>query len=374
MDTGSGLLIRDSGGKIDVMQTEDFVRLANNFYNFKGMESLSSRINTDIELTNFLAEKSQGLLPKYKVAFVFICLNPLYWEFAPEMVKGAKDFFLPGHKTDFFFWTDIPEKDEDIRAKMTCEFQKILGLNPQDHNLIYNDITIGQNYKTNLNQKILSVMDLRKTVEVNIIPTEPIEWPFPTLKRYHLFLQEEEKLKDYDYIFYCDTDMRFVDIVGDEILGNGLTAAPHPGYAVRKEYYPPYEPNQFSASYIQRPGRVVMEGDKKRFRPEYYAGGFQGGKSKQYIEAMKVCRELIDTDLKNGYIPIWNDETVWNKYLSENPPDIMLTPSYIYPDSLINEYYIPLWGQNYQPKLITLTKWFSLSKESGQNLQQILKQ
>jgi len=64
---------------------------------------------------------------------------------------------------------------------------------------------------------------------------------------------------------------------------------------------------------------------------------------------------------KNGYTAIWNDESHWNFELSENPPEIMLTPSYIYPDSLINEYYIPLWGRSFQPKLITLTKWFSLA-------------
>lgn len=355
------------------MNQEDFNRLANNFYNSKGLDSDAERIALDTELANFLVAHQPDIEKKYRVAFVFICLNPLYWEFTSEMVNGAKKFFLPGHQTDFFFWTDIPEKDEDIRSKMTAEFQKVLGLNPHDHNLIYNDLIIGQNYRTNLNQKILSVIDLRKATNVNIIPTESVPWPSPTLLRYHLFLQQEEKLKNYDYIFYCDVDMKFVNIVGDEVLGAGLTAAPHPGYAVRKEYYPPYEPNELSASYIPRPGRVVNEEGKKRFRPEYYAGGFQGGKASLFIEAMKKCKELIEADQRIGYTPIWNDETVWNKYLSTNPPSVMLTPSYIYPDSLINEYYVPLWGRNYQPKLITVTKWFSLSAEGGQAIKDMTK-
>jgi len=354
------------------MEQGDFVRLANNFYNSRNLESHLERINVDAELQNYV--QSQRNLPKYKVALVFICLNPLYWEFAPEMVKGAKQYFLPGHKTDFFFWTDIPEKEKDISEKIQNEFRawfQQVGANPNDLNLLQQDITI-KGKIMNVQKIIQNVVGLRKMEGVNVIPTEPVPWPSPTLLRYHLFLQHEEKLKEYDYVFYVDIDMVWKNIVGDEILGN-LTAAPHPGYWLRKEYYPPYEPNSLSASYIQRPGRITHEEGKPRFRPEYYAGGFQGGKTAKYLEAMKACRDLIDKDKAMGYIPIWNDETAWNKYLSENPPDVMLTPSYIYPDSLINEYYVPLWGRNYQPKLVTLTKWFSLSPEGGQAVQNMTK-
>ena len=321
------------------MNPNDFIRLANNFYNFRGIDSDINRITLDRDVFNYIAEHQVNLPPKYKVALVFICLNPLYWEFAPEMVKGAKQFFLPGHQTDFFFWTDIPEKDEEIKDKLQNEFKGWLqqvGANPNDQNLLYQDITIkGKNM--NVQNIIKNVQELRKMHGVNIIPTEPVEWPMPTLMRYHLFLQQEEKLKSYDYIFYVDIDMMWKNIVGDEILPKkGLTAAPHPGYCLRKEYYPPYEPNELSTAYIKRPGRVTQEEGKPRFRPEYYAGGFQGGKATPYIEAMKRMKERIDKDFKNGYTAIWNDESHWNFELSENPPEIMLTPSYIYPHSLIN--------------------------------------
>lgn len=355
------------------MQPQDFVRLSNNFYNSKGLNSDAQRINTDIELWNYINEQQKQLKKKHKVAFVFICLNPMYWEFAPEMVKGAKNFFLPGHQTDFFFWTDIPEDEKEISNKMKTEFQRVLGLNPNDHNVLYNDIIVAGGKRINLGNITKSVIELRNTPGVTIIPTESVEWPYPTLMRYHLFLGQEEKLKEYDYIFYCDADMQFVNIVGDEVLGSGLTGAPHPGYYIRKELYPPYEPNELSSSYIPRPGRIINENGKPRFRPEYYAGGFQGGKSALFIEAMKKCRDIIDSDLKMGYIPIWNDETAWNKYLSENPPSVMLDPSYIYPDSLIKEYYEPVvWGRSFQPKLVTLTKWFSVSKEGGEAVQQMI--
>lgn len=89
---------------------------------------------------------------------------------------------------------------------------------------------------------------------------------------------------------------------------------------------------------------------------------------------MKVMRDMIDKDFsENNYIPIWNDETAWNKYLFLNPPSVVLNPSYVYPDSLNTAYYQRVWGRNYVPRLITLTKKFSLSKEGGVGLQQVLK-
>lgn len=233
------------------------------------------------------------------------------------MIQSARKFFLKGHDIDFILWTDIPE-----------------GV----------------------------------PIDAKIIPIQPFQWPMPTLHRYHLFLQQEELLSEYDFIYYIDADMKFVSRVGDEVLGE-LVGAQHPMYALKRSYHPPYEPNKKSTAFIPRPGRVLEEQNKKRYEPLYFAGGFQGGRTDKFIKAMKVMREKIDKDFAKGYIAIWNDETHWNRYLFENPPDVVLSPSYVYPDSLISQYYRPLWGKNYVPKIMTLTKPFSLTKEGGVNLQ-----
>lgn len=255
----------------------------------------------------------------YKIAVVAICLNQNYWPYIGPMIASARKFFLKGHDLDFFVWSDMPQNSQ---------------------------------------------------IGATIIPTEPFQWPLPTLYRYHLFLREKEKLQEYDYIFYVDADMLFVSRVGEEVLGRDLTAAQHPMYAVRKEYVPPYEPNKKSASFIPRPGRIIEENGKKRFEPLYFAGGFQGGTSVSFLSAMEEMREMVDKDFtKNGYIPIWNDETVWNKYLFDHSPSVVLSPSYVYPDSLIQSYYLRVWGRNYVPKLITLTKPFSFTQGAGAHLQ-----
>ena len=259
---------------------------------------------------------------RYKVAVLVICLNPNYWIYVGPMIESARKFLLKGHDVEFLTFTDMP-------------------------------------LETNLG------------AGVTIFPTEPFEWPLPTLMRYNLFLQQEEKLREYDFIYYVDSDMKFVSRVGDEILGD-LVMAQHPMYALSKTYVPPYEPNPKSSSYIPTLGRVIVESGKKRFEPLYAAGGFQGGRTETFIKAMKVMKENIDKDFSKNYVPIWNDETAWNHYLFKNPPTVALSPSYIYPDSLIKAYYQKIWGRSYVPKIVTLTKPFTLTKEGGQHLQKTL--
>lgn len=259
----------------------------------------------------------------YKIALINITLNVPYWSYLGPMIESARKFLLKGHQVDYFTWSDMPQD--------------------------------------------------KVPPGVTLIPMEPIEWPLPTLMRYHLFLKEEERLKDYDFIFYIDADMDIVSPVGDEILGEGLTAAQHPMYSLRREYTPPYEPNPESASFIPRPGKVITINGKKQFQPQYYAGGFQGGRADMWITAMKEMKAMVDKDFSNNYIPIWNDESVWNKYLFTNPPSVVLSPSYIYPDSLNKAYYQKAWGRNYVPKIITITKPFSTTKEGGEYVREKIK-
>lgn len=266
-------------------------------------------------------------MKKKKVALLFVCLNPNYWPYLRNVIEDCNNHFLTNrkldYKVDYFAWTDLPE---------------------------------GTDYGT------------------TVFPTDPMPWPHPTLMRYHLFLQQEEKLADYDYIFYLDADMKIVAPIGEEIMGKGLTMAQHPMYALSKRYIPPYEPNTASQAYIPRLGVVTAdENNNPWFKPLYAAGGFQGGVAKDFIEAMKSMRKAIDEDTVNNYVAIWNDESHWNKYLlGYKGPLTILTPSYVYPDSLIKEYYEPIWGCSYPPKIITLTKPFTLSKQGGEHLQKIL--
>lgn len=306
-------------------------------------------------------------MQKTKVAIVAITLNAPYWQYANEVLQGVNRFFLKHpsirdkYQTDIFLWSDIPENSNKISMDFAVSLAQ---RNEVQTSAIgegqFNFIATEEQQKE-FGKVIQGIIDVRKN-GVTIFPTEPMDWPMPTLMRYHLFLQQEEILSQFDYIFYIDVDMQITDWVGEEVLGD-LTAAQHPMYALRDSYYPPYEPNPDSKAYIKLPGKLSVE--KKEFKQYYYAGGFQGGKSESFIKAMKVMRKNIDDDFSRNYIARWNDESHWNKYLSDNPPEVVLNPGYIYPDSLISQYYVKLWGRNYSPKIMTLTKKFTTSAEGG---------
>lgn len=345
-------------------------RIAHNYLtNLTGGNYQLNDINVISKGIEYANEQKE--LPEYKVAFLFICLNPTYWNLIKTTIEGSRQFFLPGHKVDHFIWSDIPKPDQIVLKAEEVVKQTYLenyrGMQISEEKLKEIEVRINNS----INGAIASAEFIQNDKNITVFPTEALPWPAPTLYRYHLFLQQEEKLKDYDYIFYCDIDMRFVNYIGDEILSD-LVAAEHPMYSFHKSFYPPYEPNPNSAAYIARPGQVIDDGGQPRFKPFYYAGGFQGGKAKNYIESWKKCKELIDEDEnKINYHAIWNDESYWNKYLFLNPPSLVLSPSFIFPDSLIKEYYEPRWGTVYPPKLMTLTKDWSIKPLTAEEKKQI---
>lgn len=312
---------------------------------------------------------------KIRVGILCITMNPPYWEYAKEMLEGLNRFFLKKHdikdkySVEMMLWSDIPENPEDIKNKI-IDYTLFRGeatasmINQKEFQVVAKDEKIEE-----MRSLIQGISEVKKLAK--IFTTEPVEWPLPTLLRYNLFLQQEEYINNFDYLFYIDVDMRITDWIGEEILGN-LVAAQHPMYALRRNLIPPYEPNPDSTAYIPRPGRIVEEGGKKRFEPLYYAGGFQGGKTEDFIKAMKVMRERIEQDFNKNYIAIWNDESHWNKYLFEVPPTVVLDPSFVCPDSLIAQYYVKTWGRNYSPKIMTLTKRHTVNKEEGEAVNQLM--
>lgn len=350
------------------MKTEltnpEILQLANNYANAIEVASEGTERPVVQRLTDYTLYLSQEKdNPKrHKVAFLWICVNPHYWEYAKKMVEGARQFFLPGHDVDYMVWSDVP-KHTDTESFQRAE-EYLLGMRWQA--LLAQGITqLPQPEYDVVIQQVKDAVQRAKEGSLTahqqtIFPIEPIEWPMGTLLRYHLFLQEEERLKDYDYIFYCDVDMQFVDYVGDEILGEGLTAAQHPMYALRENFYAPFEPNPDSSAYVKH-------------QKQYYAGGFQGGKTKDFLRAMRAMRQRIDEDMDGkNYIARWNDESHWNRYLQDVPPSVVLSPSYVYPDSLHEDYYFKIWPQKFFPKIVTLTKKFTTSVQAGDATKKML--
>jgi histo-blood group ABO system transferase len=173
-------------------------------------------------------------------------------------------------------------------------------------------------------------------VRVHYIEHEP--WPMPTLKRYNYFVKEKEFILEHDYCFYFDADMRIDNVVGEEVLGD-LVATKHPYQSFHTISDMSYDRNPKSLAYVSHD-----EGKT------YYAGGFNGGRTKNFIEMSEVIANNVNKDLENSIVALWHDESHMNRYLIDNPPTLELTPSYCYAE----EFY----GSNYpyEPKIIALKK------------------
>jgi histo-blood group ABO system transferase len=145
---------------------------------------------------------------------------------------------------------------------------------------------------------------------VTLVPTEHRSWPWMTLGRYHLI----QTLKDYpkkDYYFYIDADMLIIDTVGDEILGNRVAAI----HGKFKKKPGNFDRNSNSLAYVS-----------PEITNPYFCGGFQGGSN--YLKDSEELAKRIDIDYSNGIIALWHDESHWNRYCLDYPPDVVLSHHY----------------------------------------------
>ena len=157
-------------------------------------------------------------------------------------------------------------------------------------------------------------------------------WPYDTMMRCRVYMEHKDLYKDLDYLFACDSDMLFVNTVGEEILSERV-ATLHPGALGRRGTY---ETNPGSLAYV-----APSEGSY------YFAGGFYGGSRQEFITMNETMYERIKKDQDNGIMPLWHDESHLNRYFIDFAPTLILSASYCYPET---------WRVQYVPRLMALNK------------------
>lgn len=162
-------------------------------------------------------------------------------------------------------------------------------------------------------------IDIKSDRKLNLIYVDHKEWPWMTLGRYKIFSENCDAFDGFDYLFYCDADMRFCDHVGPEILSDRV-ATQHPGYYGSRGT-PETNPKSLACVHAFE----MMQ---------YFAGGFNGGSKDEYIKMSKELSSNIDKDFNNGIIAVWHDESHMNRYFASNPPTAILDPGYCYGESL----------------------------------------
>lgn len=152
-------------------------------------------------------------------------------------------------------------------------------------------------------------------------------WPDNTLMRFHTFLQIEKELSNMDYLFFFNANLIIKEkITAEEFLPkqqHKLLATLHPGFYNKDRKKFTYENNKRSTAFIDK-----GQGEY------YFAGGLNGGKTPDFIEAVKYMKKNVDVDKSNNIIAKWHDESHWNKYLIGRNDVKILPPNYLYPDGL----------------------------------------
>ena len=164
-----------------------------------------------------------------------------------------------------------------------------------------------------------------------------------TLGRYKIFDDNSSELSKMDYLYYCDVDMKFVSVTEDEVLSERV-ATLHPGFYQNVSLSnAALEKNQNSLAYL--PPNTIQN---------YFAGGFNGGTSYEFLKMSSEISKNIELDLSlHNIIAVWHDESHMNKYFFTNPPTKILPPSYCYPDNIGATHGVRL---PFEPILIALTK------------------
>lgn len=138
-------------------------------------------------------------------------------------------------------------------------------------------------------------------------------WPYDTLLRFEMFLQKQKELAEFDYVYFFNANMQFINYVDlAEITPcqwhDGLVAGSHPG---RRGDVLAGNPDNFG--YERRPESTayVPYGQGKH----YVCGAFNGGTSKDFLKMCKKLKANVQKDLDNNIVARVDDESHLNAYL-----------------------------------------------------------
>lgn len=160
------------------------------------------------------------------------------------------------------------------------------------------------------------ILQTKRNIEY--IYTQHKQWPFMTLNRYKIFNENKDNISKMNYLFYCDVDMKFVGETEDSILSDRV-ATQHPYFAgVRGT------PETDIRS-------LACVGPNEEM--QYFAGGFNGGSSEEYLKMCETLSKNIEIDYQNGIIAVWHDESHMNRYFINNKPTKILNPNYCWPEN-----------------------------------------
>lgn len=193
-----------------------------------------------------------------QIAVLYICTGK-YNQFFPGFYKSSERYFLPSYHKQYFVWTD--------------------------------DVHLGDGLEN-----------------VTIIHKKCAGFPADSLFKFEMFLQIENELCKYDYIYFFNANAEVKLCISEEVLPDesGLAMGIWPGR--REKQHPmffPYERNKKSLAYVAPFGNNYT----------YFMGGLNGGTSSEYLRMIRTLAQNIRDDYNRGIIARVHDESHINAYL-----------------------------------------------------------
>jgi len=145
--------------------------------------------------------------------------------------------------------------------------------------------------------------------KVTTFGTKFKEWPYSSLSRWEIYMEQKELLANYDFIFSLDIDLYLVVPSCRDVFSE-RTGALVAWFEGAPRHTWPLERNVSSAAF------VALNGDVKG----YFTGAFIFASFNEFVTICQSCMEMHEKDRVKNIMPLWHDESYWNKYLSLNPP------------------------------------------------------
>lgn len=138
---------------------------------------------------------------------------------------------------------------------------------------------------------------------ISIPAGSPQEYQY---SQYQIIREHQQRFEGHDFLFVLDPATKLVAPIGEEVLGEGITAVRHPyGDSVVTEISP---------------------------EQSYFTCILQGGKAGDFLAANDdMVANLVPSAEGKQHVE-WADEIHWNNYLGKHPPAKVLSPSYCYPE------------------------------------------
>lgn len=209
-----------------------------------------------------------------KIGILFICTGE-YWKFWDNFYRSCEENFLIDEEKHYFIFTDSEE--------------------------------------------LLKIKDKR----LHPIFQEKMDWPFPTLYRYKIFMKNKDYFNDMDYLIFCNANLFFSEKVSrNELFADkNLFVTLHPGFFNKKPKKFTYETNIKSLAYTEKKEDSI-----------YVCGGFNGGTKDEFLNIAEILDYNIDKDFSEGIVAIWHDESHINNYVQNHKKKFnILSPSFCYP-------------------------------------------